>query len=85
MTKLIGVIPTAAHNWSGWPGAWCLDCGIEDPYEIALADGNYIEVKDDTQPLGFRFEFPNVKLNPCPCPGEGKFNPYLKGKTNERT
>lgn len=18
------------HRWSGWPGAWCLDCGITD-------------------------------------------------------
>lgn len=72
------------HNWSGWPGAYCLDCGIEDPYEIALAEGNYIEVEDDTQPLGFRFEFPNVKCDPCQYPGAGKFNPYLKGKDNER-
>ena len=27
------------HRWSGWPGAFCLDCGIEDPAEIELADG----------------------------------------------
>lgn len=29
----------AEHRWSGWPGAYCLDCGCEDPREIALADG----------------------------------------------
>lgn len=29
------------HRWSGWPGAFCLDCGIEDQVEIALADGVY--------------------------------------------
>lgn len=27
------------HRWSGWPGAWCLDCGKFDPMEQALADG----------------------------------------------
>lgn len=30
----------AEHRWSGWPGAYCLDCGAEDPREIAMADGN---------------------------------------------
>lgn len=25
------------HVWSGWPGAWCLVCGVEDIHEIALA------------------------------------------------
>lgn len=24
------------HRWSGWPGAWCLDCGDPDPMELAL-------------------------------------------------
>jgi hypothetical protein len=65
------------HRWSGWPGAWCLDCGCEDPYEEALAVGNYIEV-EDTSPMGFHFEFPNVKLEPCPFPGSNNHNPYVK-------
>lgn len=21
------------HRWSGWPGAWCLDCGVDCPTE----------------------------------------------------
>ncbi len=21
------------HNWSGFPGAWCLNCGCENPAE----------------------------------------------------
>lgn len=25
------------HRWSGWPGAFCLDCGIGDPVEECLA------------------------------------------------
>lgn len=68
----------AAHRWSGWPGAWCLDCGIEDPIEQALADGNYVEVPDPSTEMGFRFDFPNVTVPPCPCPGEGRFDPYRK-------
>jgi hypothetical protein len=30
-------------RWSGWPGAWCLDCGRSDPREDALADGDWSE------------------------------------------
>lgn len=33
----------AEHRWSGWPGAYCLDCGCNDPRETALVEGNYIE------------------------------------------
>jgi len=25
------------HRWSGWPGAWCLDCGLEDARELEAA------------------------------------------------
>jgi hypothetical protein len=32
-------------RWSGWPGAWCQDCGREDPAEICLA-GECV-LKDD--------------------------------------
>ena len=71
------------HRWSGWPGAWCLDCGFEDPYEEALATGNYIEVDDDTSPLGFHFEFPNIKLEPCSCPGSNNHNPYVRKENGE--
>lgn len=28
------------HRWSGWPGAWCLDCGVEDALEICVAEHN---------------------------------------------
>ena len=24
------------HRWSGWPGAWCLDCGEEDATELCI-------------------------------------------------
>lgn len=66
-----------SHRQSGWPGAWCLDCGIEDPTEIALANGNYVEVPDDSE-MGFHFEFPNVVVPVCPCPGKGYHDPYVR-------
>jgi hypothetical protein len=53
------------HRWSGWPGAWCLDCGIEDPVEIALADKTMEELR-------------NVKVFPCREPGSNRCNPYVK-------
>jgi hypothetical protein len=53
------------HRWSGWPGAYCLDCGCGDPFEVALAEGNFIEVADNTE-MGFHYEFPNVIAVKCP-------------------
>lgn len=55
------------HRWSGWPGAWCLDCGIEDPVEIALADRSTWEVEE---------VFVNVPK--CKEPGSNRHNPYAK-------
>jgi hypothetical protein len=26
------------HNWSGWPGAICINCGQEDQNEVCLAE-----------------------------------------------
>lgn len=26
------------HNWSGWPGAHCLNCGIDDAHEVCAAE-----------------------------------------------
>jgi hypothetical protein len=30
------------HKWSGWPGAYCMKCGCEDPFELALCDNNIV-------------------------------------------
>ena len=65
------------HRWSGWPGAWCLDCGCEDPYERAFGDNNFIEVEDDSD-MGFHYEFPNVKETDCPCPNTYGYDPYFQ-------
>ena len=29
------------HHWSGWPGAFCLHCGQQDLWEIAIGRGLY--------------------------------------------
>lgn len=54
-----------SHKWSGWPGAYCTACGIEDPFEIALADDKAVEVADDSE-MGFHYEFPGVFIAVCP-------------------
>ncbi len=63
----------ASHRWSGWPGAWCLDCGCEDPREAALAFGDWAEDADGN---------PIVKVTAeqmtCLEPGSERFDPYRK-------
>jgi hypothetical protein len=54
------------HRWSGYPGAWCLDCGIEDPREVCLAEGHDI----DCNLPGCR------SVERCPEPGSGRHDPY---------
>ena len=53
------------HRWSGWPGAICLDCGIEDQREVCLAvahaEGIPIVCVEECPTLCF--EHP---LKPCP-------------------
>jgi hypothetical protein len=34
------------HRWSGYPGAICLDCGVEDGMERALANGDYNPIEN---------------------------------------
>ena len=59
------------HRWSGWPGAWCLDCGREDPMELALADG---KVDDEGNLLPDALT--EADKAPCPEPGSGRHDPY---------
>lgn len=65
------------HRWSGWPGAWCLDCGCEDRHEIAIADGAF-EVSDDGKTIIIAPEYKNGE---CPEPGSNRHNPYGKENT----
>ena len=68
------------HNWSGWPGAWCLDCGLEDPHEIALANGDLEIVEGESFWVKWKSEEAMAKydLSPCSEPGSNRFNPYIK-------
>lgn len=78
-----------AHHWSGWPGAYCLKCGSEDPSEIALADGDMYFV--DGPPSEDIMAEPNYvieykpgakeKINAasiCPVDGELRWNEESK-------
>lgn len=56
------------HRWSGWPGAWCLDCGAEDAWEMCLADGH--------EPLFLDEEVLHCNNRPCPEPGSTRHDPY---------
>ena len=61
------------HRWSGWPGAWCLDCGKEDPMERILADGLF---DDEGGPLPGALT--DADKAPCPEPGSKRHDPYAK-------
>ena len=64
------------HRWSGWPGAWCLDCGLEDANELALAGPpeevhhRYSEMPHTAQPCG------GCSKGPCAEPGSHNHDPY---------
>lgn len=67
---------TLEHRWSGWPGAWCLDCGIADPAEECLAAG-CIFIDENSVIL-----CKDHPVEPCRYPGSNLFNPYY-AKTRE--
>jgi hypothetical protein len=59
------------HRWSGWPGAFCLDCGAEDQREICVfehdegltcVEGHYM--CEEGHPLAECKEHQN---GPCPA------------------
>lgn len=61
------------HRWSGWPGAWCLDCGIEDPMEVTMSNSTDEE------------EILSTEVPECLTPNSNKFNPYVKEKLKNGT
>ena len=67
------------HRWSGWPGAWCLDCGKADMLELGLSsqcrDCRASEGEDGTMifvPCLFHSN------PPCREPGSRKHEPGYK-------
>lgn len=71
------------HHWSGWPGAWCLDCGAEcllaaqiDCIECFIVCCPQDEGKEE------KVCTKHVQ-KPCLHPGENLFNPYVEENENE--
>lgn len=68
------------HRWSGWPGAWCLDCGCEDPIELALAN----DTSDPTAESFMEYVRKEYKdhpgLKPCKEPNSHNNDPYYHRK-----
>lgn len=67
------------HNWSGWPGAWCLDCGVKDISEEVIAcpecDCGYL---GSSETLCEKHQAMVVAQRECPEPGSNRFNPYVR-------
>ena len=66
-----------SHRWSGWPGAWCLDCGIEDPNECCLAYHDH-DTDPQTCPVNWD-EFPKE----CKEPNSRRCDPYSKDEEDD--
>ena len=63
MTTKLDLVKTGSHRWSGWPGAWCLDCGCEDPNELKLAgytvESNHPGLRDCEQKGQSYYDYPD--------------------------
>jgi len=53
------------HRWSGWPGAWCLDCGKEDSGELCAIEHDF-----ETCTL------PECAPSECSKPNSHEYDPY---------
>jgi hypothetical protein len=74
------------HRWSGWPGAYCIDCGSEDPAETCMAVHDKLDFIckrcGEHWPQGHcvkggdhdveTFPCPEHPLTKCPKPGANK-------------
>lgn len=75
------------HNFSGYPGSWCLSCGQEDANEACVAEHNVLlfcvlghELCLD---LSHGRNVCQVHVNgPCPEPGSNRHNPYSAAKSS---
>lgn len=70
------------HRWSGWPGAWCLDCGQSDANELCIAEHSVCItciydhcMCEENHPMQVCKEHVN---GPCPTPGQRLADPYSK-------
>lgn len=70
------------HRWSGWPGAWCLDCGAEDANELCLAmHDTAIECVEGHSMCTEHAAAvcPEHRNGPCLSPGARLADPYREG------
>jgi hypothetical protein len=62
------------HHFSGWPGAFCLDCGAEDANELAIYEPDYhLCIEWEWEHPGEHCLIPMEDRN-TPC--EGSYNMY---------
>lgn len=66
------------HRWSGWPGAWCLDCGQADGMELAIAHGDFDPYRNEWVNPEVKAEYQRQYPWRCPSPGSNEFNPYAQ-------
>lgn len=58
----------SGHRWSGWPGAWCLDCGSSDPVEAGLSGLTILVGEECAEPHSHRHDPYWAQLqNPAIC------------------
>lgn len=86
------------HRWSGWPGAWCLDCGNVDPAEECLATHDRLSFvcskcvqqwpQGPCEAGGLHnvIETPceDHPLTDCPEPNSHNYDPYYKGPVDDQ-
>lgn len=65
------------HRWSGWPGAWCLDCGVIDLTEQGVTEG--CQTCEERAGLDL---FPCEKHTNAPClePNSHRHDPYHESR-----
>lgn len=63
------------HAWSGWPGAWCLDCGLEDADELDLAG----------PPDGVHHRYSSLPHTAQPCTGCAREDGICEGRRADTT
>lgn len=68
----------SGHSWSGWPGAWCLDCGVSDPMEIAIGEDWYDPYTAEWTCSPETKQKVLRQAVVCQAPGLGAWNPYRK-------
>ena len=71
------------HHWSGWPGAYCLHCGLSDPVEQGLADGTYDPISNSWTSKEAREGA--MRANGCPLAFDKSCGQCVVERENERS